>query len=230
MPFSAIQEGCGNGVLINIHNCSNEMWGKVKDTELDTFYNNSNIPYDYAIKIANFIIEYGFPMMIKNNSNISVNVIKNVENAYFFVNPYSKGSNHYYMRNKYNCTATDLRKGKKQGFFLMGVCVLGKFNRVDWIQSYYKNTNIVHSIFCIMKRYLGITAISSNIALRPEFWYKYLKKYHDITSFDEFLIFLWKSCVSIENYYHIAFDIKGYDYIYEDCDEEYINLKLIYDY
>lgn len=230
MTFSAYK-GRGDAVLININECTNQMWGKVDSKIIDKYYNNSNISYEYAIKIANFIIEYGFPKMIKQNSNIAVNIIKNLENAYFLVRPYCKETtNKYYMRSGRNCSVTSIRNGKEQMFYLMGVCVLGKYNRIDWIQSYYTKTNTSYYILDFIIKYIGIDPIPSNIAICPSFWSKYLSKYYKIKTFDEFIKYLWKSCLSLENYYYIAFDIQGYDAIYEECNEEYINLKLLYDY
>jgi hypothetical protein len=223
----AFEDGIG-AVVINIDGIRGGMWS---DTNIQ--YDSKNIPHNYAELITDYIIKYGFKQILeKSGDDIGLNIIKNLKNAYFLVRPYDKDTHKYYMRIGTNCTEYERKTARKTGFYLMGVCVLGKYNRIDWIQSYYNKTNTARDIIEYIEKYTNITyLIPTNIQLNAEYWYKFLNKKYKITSFEDFLKLLNKSCISFENYYYLALDVKGYSAIYSDCNsEEEMLIRLLYDY
>jgi hypothetical protein len=74
-----------------------------------------------------------------------------------------------------------------------------------------------------------VALIPTNISLRAKYWGNYLTKREKVSNLNDFVKYLWNCSEDIINYYNIAYDVSGYDKIYEE-DEETIYLRLLYDY
>ena len=223
------------GILVNIDNLSKKgIWNGVKVKDIKYF----NIDKYEIDEILSFIINKGFKKLIDDNTQVNINMLSNLKKTYFYIRRDDKYARKYYMRKNYNCSDYDIKKGRINKYYLMGVIVVrddldeikkGTSVIIDWIRAYYKKTDTAKCMIDILEKQFGITLIPTNIRPAPNYWKKYLKKNDKVYNFNMFINYLWNSSYNIENYFNIAYDIEGYNKIY-DIDDENIYLRLLYDY
>jgi hypothetical protein len=228
-------EDIGGGCLINIDNLNIKgLWNGV---DIINKY-NFNIDKCEINDILYFVVKKGIKKIIEDDNNIGISIITNLKNTYFYIMRDDKHTRRYYMRKYYNCTEYDIKKGRRDNYYLMGVIVvrddLNKVEKkssviIDWIEAYYNKTGTAKNIICLLEKHFDINLIPTNINPAYKYWKKYLIKNYKIKSFEDFKYHLWNSSYNIENYFNIAYDIEGYSKIYDINDED-IDLRLLYDY
>ena len=224
------QSGC---ILVNLKDIfKNGMWNGLR-----IHLEDCNICPCELRHIIDFIVNNCFKKVLEYD-NIAVNCLCNLDRTYFLLRRDDKHTRRYYMRKNDNCKEYDIRKGRELGYYFMGFAVLrddlhllegGEGVIIDWIQAFYKDTGTAKSIIDLLEDRYKVALIPTNISLRAKYWDNYLKKREKVSNLDEFLKYLWNCSEDIINYYNIAYDVSGYDKIYEE-DEETIYLRLLYDY
>jgi len=219
--------------IVNLKNLyKNGIWGGMIINNKDC-----NICKCEVGGITDFIINYCVKYLIDNNNNLALNILSSLDRTYFLIRPDDKHTRRYYIKKNINCKESDIKRGRKQGFYFMGVIVLrddlhlnkNKAVIIDWIESYYRKADTATTIIDLLEQRYKINLIPTNIRPAPNYWKKYLKKNDKVYNFNMFINYLWNKSKNITNYYEIAYDVEGYYKIY-DVDEEYIYLKLLYDY
>ncbi len=229
-------EDWSGGVLINIDNLHKKgIWNGVELINRKTF----NIDEYEIYEILSFIIKQGIKRIIDDNTQVCINMLTNLKKTYFYIRRYDSHTRKYYMTKNYNCSEYDIKKGRKNNFYLMGVIVIrddldeikkGTSVIIDWVESYYTKTDTAKYMIELLEKQYGITLIPTNIIPAYKYWNKYWNKYNK-KSFENFIYHLWKSSYNIENYYNTAYDIKGYHMIYDEIGgDENMYLQLLYDY
>jgi len=229
-------EDYSGGILVNIDNLNkNGLWNGVDILNK----NNFNIRRNEIDEILTFIIKKGIKKIIEEDTQVGINIISNLKKSYFYIREDDKQTRRYYMRKNYNCSEYDIKKGRINNYYLMGVIVIrddldeikkGTSVIIDWIEAYYTKTDTAKYMIDILEKQFNITLIPTNINPAYKYWNKYLVKKYEIKSFENFIYHLWKSSYNIENYYNIIYDIEGYYKIYDEIDEECMYLRLLYDY
>lgn len=232
----AIESNCG-GVLVNIDNLNKDgIWRGYRGP-----LENVNISVEQFDDIMDFIFRYGIGRVIKRDrcckSLITQKLLTNLKKSYIFVRPYNRFTNRYYMKEP-NCTGYDVKQGRKEGFYMMGIVILKddiediKENQsviIDWIESYYPNTNTAFKMIGAIEKSFKVKLIPANIGPNHKFWKKYLSKYCNINTFEDFIKYLWDISGSYKKYYENAYNIEGYYKAYDmSCEDMY--LRLLYDY
>jgi len=231
----AIEDGFG-AILVNISGIKKGMWKGYNNTK-------RNIYGDELEDITDYLVKYGFKKVIEYNTG--VNALKNIDKTYFLIRENTKENRRYYFNLSNNFTEYDKKKLRNNKYIIMGLIVLNEsiINKnhayiIDWIHSYYKNTITAKTMIDILESYYQVNLIPADILCNPDYWSKYLLKYSYIENIEDFKNHLWKSSKNIENYYEIAYYIKGYENIYfteknellSIFDKENITIFLIYDY
>jgi hypothetical protein len=226
-------ESNSGGILVNLKGIfKNGMWNGIRINNLDC-----NMCICEIRHIIDFVVRNCFKKVLEYD-NIGVNCLCNLDRTYFLIRRDDKHTRKYYIRKNINCKEYDIRKGRDTGYYCMGLAILrddlhllegGEGVIIDWIQSYYKDTGTAKTIIDILEQRYKIALIPTNITIRPYFWDNYLKKRENVSNLNDFVKYLWNYSEDIINYYNIAYDVSGYELIYEE-DEENIYLRLLYDY
>jgi len=221
-------------ILVNIKDLyKNGMWNGMTIPK-----NKSNCCPCYMANVIDFIVSVGFIKILKFPSDIGTRILTNLDKAYFLIRPDDKETRKYYIKNGLNCKDYDIKQGRKNGYYLMGVIITrndldyiggGEGVIIDWIQSYYPNTDTAKSMINILETYYRIALIPIDISPNPDFWKAYLKKHFEVNNLDDFIKYLWENCEDINNYYYIAYYVRGYYKILDETKEN-VFLRLLYDY
>lgn len=226
-------ESTSGAILVNLKDIfKNGMWNGMR-----IYLDDCNMCSCEVRHITDFIVNNCFKKVLEYD-NIAVNCLCNLDRTYFLIRPDNKITRRYYMRKNANCKEYDIRKGRETGYFFMGFAVLrddlhllegGEGVIIDWIQAFYQDTGTARTIIDLLEHRYKVALIPTNISLRAKYWGNYLTKREKVSNLNDFVKYLWNCSEDIINYYNIAYDVSGYDKIYEE-DEETIYLRLLYDY